>query len=149
MSRGLGFTLIEVMIVVAIIGILAAVGYPSYQNQMRKGKRAEAKTKILLVAQRLERYYTDNSTYVVDIAPLFGLAAGATVYSGDNSATTSPYSIVVGPPLLPVGATIATGYIITATLVNPSSDTPCGNLTLTSAGVKGFTGTYGTMRECW
>ena len=110
--RGRGFTLIEVMIVVAIIGFLAAIAYPAYTNHIRKGKRAEAKAKLLLVAQRLERAYTDNGTYVTDVAPLVGLTAGATVYSADNNDAYSAYRITVTP----AAGGINTGYTITATL---------------------------------
>ena len=86
MNRGglSGFTLIELMIVVVVISILVTVAYPSYQDHVRKGRRAEGKTALLKAAQVQERYYSDNNTYVVDLAPLFALAPGAAVYSGEN-----------------------------------------------------------------
>ena len=62
-QRSLGFTLIEVMVVVAIIGILAAIGYPSYQNQVQKTRRADAKAALMEFAQGAERYYTQNGDY--------------------------------------------------------------------------------------
>lgn len=59
-----GFTLIELMIVVAIVGILAAVAYPMYTDQIRKSKRADARTELLNLLQQQERYLTQRNTYL-------------------------------------------------------------------------------------
>lgn len=58
-----GFTLIEVMIVVLIIGILAAIAYPAYLNQVAKSRRADAQTTLVETAQDLERCYTEENDY--------------------------------------------------------------------------------------
>jgi type IV pilus assembly protein PilE len=139
-----GFTLIELMITVAIVAILAAIAYPSYMGQVRKGKRAEAKAKLLQAVQRQERFYTDNSAYSADLAPLFGMAGGTAVYSGDANDAGSPYRITVTP----AAGGIATGFTLTATQNGGFADPSCGNLTLTNTGVKGITGTS-TVRNCW
>ncbi|MEO8600005.1 MAG: type IV pilin protein, partial [bacterium] len=63
MSLQKGFTLIELMIVVAVIGILAAVAYPSYQDSIIKTKRAEGRAALMAAMQQQERYYTQNNAY--------------------------------------------------------------------------------------
>ena len=70
-KKELGFTLIELMITVAIVGILAAVAYPAYTDQIRKGRRAECRSGLLQSMQQQERYYSQFNTYV-------SFAAGAT-----------------------------------------------------------------------
>ena len=77
-----GFTLIEVMIVVAIVGILAAVAYPSYIDSVRKGKRAEARAALASLLQQQERYFTQNNTYET-----FAVGAAGTKPFKDYSAS--------------------------------------------------------------
>jgi type IV pilus assembly protein PilE len=63
MTKQKAFTLIEVMIVVTIIGILAAIGFPSYQNSVKKSRRSDAKAALIGFANAMERYYTENNTF--------------------------------------------------------------------------------------
>lgn len=140
LNKQSGFTLIEVMIVVAIIGILAAFAYPSYREYIDQGKRSEGKAAALSAAQMLERYYTMNNSYTTTLA-----TAGIPTQSCTAGGTACTYNIAVT-----AGASgIATSYTITLTPISPWSDARCGNLTLDSAGVKGRTGSGATIDQCW
>lgn len=118
MKRNLGFTLIELMIVVAIVGIIAAIAFPSYMDSVRKSRRADAKSTILQVASQEERYYTENIKY----GTLTEIGNTGTVQSAGGQHTIT------------VAKTDAT-YTITATPVQ--TDAQCGNLTLTNTSVSG------------
>jgi type IV pilus assembly protein PilE len=137
-----GFTLIELMIVVAVISILAAVAYPSYQESVRKSKRTEARALLVDAAARQERYYADNNTYTATVT------SGGLGYSSATSATgIYSLSIVVTPASC---STACTGYTLTATAAGAqAADAACATLTLTSAGTKGYTGTASAYTTCW
>ena len=126
-----GFTLIELMIVVALIAVLAAIAYPSYQEFVRKGRRGGAKGDLVNLAQELERFRTVNNSY-----------AGAAL-----SATQSPkqgnafYNLVLSDQS-------ATTFLITATPVATTSQAQdrCGVLTINHAGRK--THSIGSDSDC-
>lgn len=70
--RNRGFTLIELMVAVVIVGILAAIAYPSYKTYILKGHRSSAQAFLMDAAQRQQQYFLDNRTYAPDVATLFG-----------------------------------------------------------------------------
>lgn len=146
-----GFTLIELMITVAIVAILAAIAYPSYIEHVRRAHRADAKTALLNDAQFLERNFTESSAYNKD-------AAGTNITDASLPHTQSPSS---GTAVYTLSATTltATTYTLTATPVNPGpmAGDACGALTLTHLGVKssgdfdgdGTAGDADDIAACW
>ncbi len=123
-----GFTLIELMIVVAIIGILAAIALPSYQDSVRKTRRAEAQADLMELASTVERYFTENNTY----------AAWAVPASLNQSPRTGTAHY-----LLTVGGVAAAAYTLTATPQGGQAADPCGTMTITQ------TGTTTPAAGCW
>lgn len=139
-----GFTLIELMIVVAIIGIISAIAYPSYQNSVQRTGRADGMAKLLEVMQAQERYFSQNQTYITNLGLgglAYGVAADAVVPSDERR-----YNITAAAC---AGTTIATCVTLTATRTGAQAgDARCGNLSIDSRGTKGVTGTQ-SVQDCW
>jgi type IV pilus assembly protein PilE len=83
-NKALGFTLIELMIVVAIVGILASIGYPSYTNYVIRSDRAEAVSELLRIANLQEQFFVDNRQYTTNIS-LLGVGDGAIFTTASNN----------------------------------------------------------------
>jgi len=129
-----GFTLIELMIVVAVVAILAAVAYPSYQTQVRKGRMGQAQADMLELAQFMERCFASNNTYVGCNPPFAASPRTGTAYYGIRLETPN-----------------RTSFTLTATpgSAGGQDEQICGTLTLNQSGAKTFSGTGVTAAQCW
>lgn len=136
-----GFTLIELMIVVAIVGILSAIALPSYQSYIQRGDRASARAALLEAQQFMERFYATNDHYTTDVL----CATSPTLPARfANVPEHSPrYTLAV--------ASTCNSYTLTATPLQAVSK--CGNLTLTNTGLKSVTvpstPTSSDINDCW
>jgi type IV pilus assembly protein PilE len=129
MKKNRGFTLIELMVVVAIVAILAAIAFPSYQNHLRKARRADAQSAMMDLANREQQYLLDARSYAV------GSSALASLNVSLPSDVTTYYTITIA-----AGAGTPS-YVITAAPQGPQ--VPDGNLTLDSDGNKTLNGATG------
>ena len=145
-----GFTLIELMVTVVIGAILASIAVPMYTAQMRQSRRTEARTALLDMASREERYSSTNSAYSSAPANLgYSGAFPVVVGSGYYQISACVNTAITSCP----GADAGTGatFLLTATPVatSPQSkDTACGSFTLDSTGVQNVTGPSGAT-TCW
>ena len=142
-----GFTLIELMIAVVVVGILSAIAIPNYRSYVQKAERGAAKAVMLDLAQTEERYFTNNGAYLAIAALPTAAPAGWRNYSG-SSATSVKYNIAVTAGVIAAGGptAITDGYTITATPV--TTDALCGTLQLDSTGARTASGTGG-VAQCW
>lgn len=115
-----GFTLMELMMVLAIMGILTAIAYPAYQSSLQKARRVDAQTAILELAQYMERYYTNNGTYT---------GASLPYSASPKDAITKYYN-------LSLSAQTADSYTLSGAPTGTQKTDSCGTLSFTNTGIK-------------
>lgn len=145
MKKQQGFNLIELMIVVAIVGIIAAFAYPSYLEQVRQTRRADCSGALTSLGSSMERFFTVNNTY--EGAGAAGGDTGTpTIFSG-----TCPVDGGTATYNLTIDAATPSTYTLHAAPTGAQADDKCGTLTLTNTGLKGVSGANAgvTWQQCW
>jgi type IV pilus assembly protein PilE len=138
MKASNGFTLTELLIVIAVVAVLVALAIPSYQSFVMKSRRTEAKELLYTAAQRLQQYYTMFNAYTTNAGSL----------SVPTTSSNGYYNLTIA-----AGTTgsINTSYTVTATPVGGTSqagDSACGTYALNSLGTKTVSGSQ-TTPPCW
>ena len=168
-SKTSGFTLLELIIVVAVIGILAAIAYPSYTESILKGKRAQARSALVELLQQEERYMTQRNCYLGFTTNSTGAASASApspaTACGGVTASNVPFKTFAGENIRNAshllsastcagsasGTTLSIADCVRVTATPIGADAKAGNLEMTSTGVKSCTGTASTTNPslCW
>lgn len=151
MHKESGFTLLELLIVVAIIGILAAIAIPLYQHQVEASRRTAAKTTLLDIASREEKYYATNNQYTADLTTL-GYSSVATSCAGGASSclqvpSSDQYFYAVSVSVPTSGVTAGTTYTADAVPNGEQANDECGTFQINAQGAQTTLG--GSATDCW
>lgn len=143
-----GFTLIELMIVIAVVAILAAIGYPSYQEQVAKGRRADVQRALMEAEQYMRRYFNARDTFEGVSLPA---ALAASPRAGSGAASYNIVLIENNAVVATTTALSASTYTLRAVRTGVMLNDKCGDLMVTNTGVKTMTNyTAGlTLADCF
>lgn len=143
-----GFTLIELMIVIAVVAILAAIGYPSYQEQVAKSRRADVQRALMEAEQYMRRYFNARDTFEGVSLPA---ALAASPRAGSGAASYNIVLIENNAAVATTTALSASTYTLRAVRTGVMLADKCGDLTVTNTGVKTMTNfTAGlTLADCF
>lgn len=145
-KRQCGLTLMELMIVVAIVAFLAAIGYPSYLDQVARARRGDAKTVLTEAAQFMERNYTASGAYNRK-------AGGGAIGTGSSSLPSTLREAPVDGANkfydITITAVGANSFTLQATPKGAHASDKCGSFTYNNAGTKALSGGSGTVDSCW
>jgi type IV pilus assembly protein PilE len=143
--RHSGFTLIELMVVIVIIGILVKIALPAYTGSVQRAYRTDAKTALLDLATREEKFYSVNNKYSTLFSDLY---PGMTATSLNVQSGSTSYYTISAPTVTAASTTSAAGFTASAVPVSGTAQAndPCGTFTISSTGA---TTVSGTMTNCW
>lgn len=144
MRRTCGFTLVEVMIVVAIVAILAAIAYPSYIESVRKSRRAEARGHLLEASQYMQRFYSQNDRFDQDLAGVTTTLPTSLAQVPKQGARSYGVKFAAGFPT-------RSAFALEAVPEGSMSDDRCGTLGIDNVGRRTITGgkTGMSPQDCW
>jgi len=140
-----GFNLIELMIVVAIVGIIAAFAYPSYQQQLQDTRRADCTGAMVGLGNAMERFYSVNGSY------LGAATGGANTGAPAIFSTTCPIDGNNATYNITIQAAAASTYLLNAAPTGVQTGDKCGTLSFSNTGVKGVVGASAgvSWQDCW
>lgn len=151
-----GFSLIELMITIAIVAILASIALPSYSGYVARARRADARTQLLQAAQFMQRFYAANDQYLQDRAAnnILGTSVGMPdnlrVSPADSTALYQLNTAIAAAGNYTASVT-TTAYTLTMAPITgrPMAADGCGMFTISSTGIRGVAGATKTRDECW
>ncbi len=138
-----GFTLIELMIVVAVVGILSAIAYPSYTSYVLKARRGDAKAALTELSQWMERNYTTSGAYNKDSGGTTIVTASLPYVTSPKTGTATNYNLSF------TAAPTASAFTLQAVPVGGQLNDLCGTLTLDNTGAKTSIKGGVAVADCW